>query len=994
MTKSDLSEDTVPIADPSPAPADRDGSPGATIGRFVVLGSLGRGGMGVVLSAYDPLLDRKVALKLLRPDVWSGRSESEGRARLQREAQAMAKLSHSNVVTVYEVGTVGEQQFIAMEFVDGQTLSAWLRHGARDWREIVRRFVAAGRGLQAAHAAGLVHRDFKPENVLIGSDGRPRVGDFGLVSGVRSSAGDRADELGATRAGAIMGTPGYMSPEQMRGEATNAQSDQFSFCVALYEALHQERAFPDDEPEAQREAVLSGRVRPSPRKSGLPARLTEALLRGLRVDPAERWPSMEVLLDALERDPTRQRRRRLMATVALATVLVGAGGLAKWIHDVRASVCSGASARLRAVWDDERRQKVQRAFAATGLGYASNTFARVAALLDRYAGAWVSMHEEACRATRVEGRQSDSLLDLRMACLERHRATLAALTEVWAGGVDGSAVENALAAASSLPPVNECADARVLAERVPLPRQPAAVARIEAVRQHLDRLRALAEAKRLREARAEAEVARRDADATAFAPVQAEAAFLVGRIARGFGEPGAVEPLEEAAKLAASARDDRLAAAALDEAIIVLGEQRGAQTALELAPVVEAFVARAGNRPEQRAALAFARGAAYEDLGKYGEARAALSEARALYTQSLGSRDPLTLGAVLKLALIADASGDYASNKTLSRELLPTAIEVLGPDHPQMAIILRHLAMFAQHAGERARARELAERALAIGERAFGPTAMETARIVNTVGVIAEADGRLDEADRCFERVLAIRRQQLAPDHPLIAHVLANLTIIRRRQGRLEEAQSLIERALAIMTKTYGPMHADVAHDLGTLADVLAERGDVAGARAQYQRSLAIWNQIKGPEHLDTLTWTSSAALFYARVGSCADARELATPAIATIEKVAGPHNPWLVDLWMATTECDLQDGAAAAAVPVLERAMSIAEEPEATPIKLAEVRFDLARALRAIGGDGARVSQLAAAAEKEFTQAGHEGSRNLRRLRAWRREDEQTPKE
>jgi serine/threonine protein kinase len=232
--RDDGTTSTAPLTAHDGPVAD-DGPPlGGTIGRFVVIGLLGRGGMGVVLSAYDPLLDRRVALKLVRPGAFPGVSEVEGRARLQREAQAMAKLSHPNVVTVHDVGTVGEQLFIAMEYVDGQTLKAWQSSSPHDWHAVVRMYIASGVGLQAAHAAGLVHRDFKPDNVLIGADRRPRVGDFGLVSITRATEREGTTEPGATRHGAVLGTPGYMSPEQMRGETSDAQSDQFSFCVALY----------------------------------------------------------------------------------------------------------------------------------------------------------------------------------------------------------------------------------------------------------------------------------------------------------------------------------------------------------------------------------------------------------------------------------------------------------------------------------------------------------------------------------------------------------------------------------------------------------------------------------------------------------------------------------------------------------------------------------------------------------------------------------------
>ncbi|KAB2899794.1 MAG: serine/threonine protein kinase, partial [Kofleriaceae bacterium] len=181
-------------------------APGGTMGRFVVLGVLGAGGMGVVLQAFDPELDRKVAIKVLR----SGGAGVEARARLQREAQAMAKLSHPNAVTVYEVGRAGDHLFIAMELVEGTTLKAWLAAAPRTWREVLAMYVATGRGLEAAHRAGLVHRDFKPENVLLGADGRPRVSDFGLA------------ESGARDPEVVAGTPIYMAPEQWLGGDSTA----------------------------------------------------------------------------------------------------------------------------------------------------------------------------------------------------------------------------------------------------------------------------------------------------------------------------------------------------------------------------------------------------------------------------------------------------------------------------------------------------------------------------------------------------------------------------------------------------------------------------------------------------------------------------------------------------------------------------------------------------------------------------------------------------
>jgi hypothetical protein len=266
---------------------------GGSVGRFVVIGVVGRGGMGVVLSAFDPELDRKVALKLL-----ADQPDAERRARLLREAQAMARLSHPNVVTVYEVGHAAEHPFIAMELVEGTTLRGWLAERPRGWREIVEIFVAAGRGLVAAHDAGLVHRDFKPDNVLLGRDGRPRVGDFGL-----SASGIALDD-----AGKLLGTPSYMAPEQWLGGEVDARTDQFAFCTALWRALWEQAPFADDDVATLREAVLAGHFRKPPTQRGVPGWIEPALRRGLDRDPRARWPSLEALLDHLERRLGKPRR--------------------------------------------------------------------------------------------------------------------------------------------------------------------------------------------------------------------------------------------------------------------------------------------------------------------------------------------------------------------------------------------------------------------------------------------------------------------------------------------------------------------------------------------------------------------------------------------------------------------------------------------------------------------------------------------------------------
>jgi serine/threonine protein kinase len=360
---SALDDATIPEPD-APAPDLSLPTESQRIGRFMVLHKLGAGGMGVVYAAYDDALDRKVAIKIMYP-----REDGGGRptTRLRREAQAMAKLSHPNVVQVFEVGEYEKRLFLAMEFVQGQTLDAWqggddagmddapapAQPQRRAWREIVSMHLQAGHGLAAAHGAGLVHRDYKPSNVIVSQDGRARVLDFGLarqgdtsehVAPARpeqafadSISGPNPLEQSVTMDGAILGTPRYMSPEQINGQAIDARSDQFSFCVALFEALYGVNPFASPSLGARILRIMNNAVAPPPAETEVPAWVHAAVVRGLRREPDERWPSMEALLAALAQDPEenassdsvlRRARRHLLggvlafALVAVITLLV------------------------------------------------------------------------------------------------------------------------------------------------------------------------------------------------------------------------------------------------------------------------------------------------------------------------------------------------------------------------------------------------------------------------------------------------------------------------------------------------------------------------------------------------------------------------------------------------------------------------------------------------------------------------------------------------
>jgi serine/threonine protein kinase len=354
------------------------------IGRFPVLDRLGAGGMGVVYTAYDEKLDRKVAIKLIFP-----REGDQGRTalRLHREAQAMARLSHPNVVQVFEVGEYRDSLFLAMEFVQGQTLDAWLREAPRSWREIVAMHVQAGQGLAAAHRAGLVHRDYKPSNVIVSQDGRARVLDFGLVrqdeTGERAAtarplagllagphrpdvardvtdggAEDDADiENALTVEGTVVGTPPYMPPEQMTGQPVDTRGDQFSFCVALYEALYGVNPFSSPSLGARLMRIMNNAVAAPLAGADVPAWVHAAVMRGLRCEPDQRWPSMEELLAALASDPEhgnidsvlRRSRPLLIGAAAFALVAVGTLLVHERVDDFQRDATSPIGALIMSV---------------------------------------------------------------------------------------------------------------------------------------------------------------------------------------------------------------------------------------------------------------------------------------------------------------------------------------------------------------------------------------------------------------------------------------------------------------------------------------------------------------------------------------------------------------------------------------------------------------------------------------------------------------------
>lgn len=534
---------------------------GSRIGRLVLLDLIGRGGMGVVYRAYDPVLDRRVAVKLLRGGGQHG--DSQGTARLAREAQAMARLSHPNVVAVYDSGVFEQSLFVAMEFVQGVTLAHWLAVRPRTWREVVAMFLQAGRGLMAAHAAGLVHRDFKPANVLVGEDGRARVTDFGLARTSTTEA-PRAPtpalpvnlDTPLTLVGTVMGTPGYMAPEQYAGQEATPATDQYAFCVALYEALYGHLPFEGGDLETLGRLTQEGRVPPPPRGSAVPGWVAELIRVGLAPDPSRRHPSMAELLKRLEDDPSRRRARRLSAGVAVGVGLLLTSGLWWWPR-LRASTCHRDTDRLAALWNPTVAARVDQAFRQTGLPFAETSSSLVRASLDAFAAAWAAERHRACDDTLRRGERTERELSLRLSCLDERRAELTTLVDGFQQ-VTAASLANATAAVSRLTPIARCGNVDALEQRASY--DEARRAAVEALELRLAEGRALVALGRFDDARAVLEPATRAARAVPDDQALALATFELGSLELSQERfAPARDALTEATRLALTIGDARTA---------------------------------------------------------------------------------------------------------------------------------------------------------------------------------------------------------------------------------------------------------------------------------------------------------------------------------------------------------------------------------------------------------------------------------------------------
>jgi tetratricopeptide (TPR) repeat protein len=764
----------------------------------------------------------------------------------------MARLQHPNVVAVYDVGTHGDEIFIAMEYVEGATLAHWLKEKPRPWREVIDVFVAAGRALAAAHEAGIVHRDFKPDNVILGTDRRVRVLDFGLARSApienASAPGDAIETLARTDARSLAvtqtdarlfaGTPLYMSPEQWRSLPADALSDQFSFCVALFEALHGVRPFAEDSVTGLAQAVLGGEVRRELPEKGVPVWLRKIVVRGLSVDPKARYASMEALLQALTDDPAQRRRRWLVAAGALGLVAAAAIGY-RSVERGRSALCSGADKKWADIWDASRKQAVHASFAATHAVFAEDSWRAVERALDGYVRDWVNMYTDSCKATRIRGEQSEDLLDLRAECLENRRRELRAQVELLAAA-DAKTVERAVPAIQSLGSISACAD--TVALRLPTRPPPDAEtrARVEKVRGEVARAMALRNHTRFKEGLAVAAVAAGEASALGYRPLEGEALVELGLLQLPAGDWRSAEQTFQKALVAAiGSRSGPVAVRAwmglirVDEKLARFDE---AQTWGRLA---RAMLDSFGGNDQLLMSLFLQVANISRGQGKHDEALQHCRSALALAERMRGETYPWAVSALSCEGGVLSAQGKYDEALASDRRALEIDEATLGPQHPELGPLLIGMGNVFYGQYKYGEALSHYERARTIMETSLGPKHPDVASVINNIGNVYLAQGKYDEALAQYRTSLALKETGLGAQHPGVAASLANIGAILNKQGKFDEALVSLQRALAIKEAALGPQHPSL---IATLVEIgLSELGkhQPAAALEAFNRAFA-----------------------------------------------------------------------------------------------------------------------------------------------------------
>ena len=831
-------------------------APGEKIGRFVVLEKLGQGGMGIVLKAYDPRLERDVALKCVRP----GSMSTDTRGRMIREARAMAKLNHPNVVSVYDVELNEEDVVIAMEFVEGSTLRQWLASETRSWRSIVQMFIGAGRGLQAAHKSSLLHRDFKPDNVLVSTASQPKVTDFGLVqndasqsslAGADSVSGPMDPSNPAhldtlkTDADMIVGTPVYMAPEQYDGGEMTRAVDQYAFCIALWQALTGRLPFGGD----MRSMALEKRKGPPPwplAETQVPRRLAAAISRGLSPEPSERWPSMESLLFELGFDPRRARRRRLAAVGAVGAVGLTWGGFE--LAELRVGqVCEAEGNAVHAQWTEARTARIAAAFDSSEVDFASDTWDRAERRITDYLADWSSARTQACLRGERDNSWDQETLARSRTCFDTAATHLDALGELWLEP-DMGIVSSVASVVWGLPEPQSCLDEGRLLQS-PLPAGEEEVALDRQARVLLAQSRAHAAVHSNDRALELLDEAEQVLEGQAMAELSVAAKVHRGRVLAGMNDTeAAIAALKDGYAAAELAELDSHALEAATILVITLAHSGRGEEGLEWAWLADKKIDRLRLPPDggARVALENHLATAYAILGRVDEALEVF--------QRVAEQEKHPVWRVMTLENLAITHlqrGNTEEALGLAQETLSGYVTIYGSRHPVVARQLGLLASIHFQRGEVTKAVAMLEQSQSRTAAIFGPEDPKNLDYHEMLGKANLELRDLSAAQLHFDTALTISDKTQGPLSPYRGAVLVGLGEVARIQGRYDEGQvvevNLVagrlrllevdrvdleqgEVALALLGRTDLALHRVTGAQRET-ADLRRRDVDVVGAR-------------------------------------------------------------------------------------------------------------------------------------------------------------------
>jgi tetratricopeptide (TPR) repeat protein len=925
--------DTVPDVDHGGTAPRRESLFGgvAIQGRYTVLKKLGAGGMGEVYAAYDSKLDRRVALKLLL------RAGGTYEMRLVREAQAMARLSHPNVVGVFDTGRLRGRMFLAMEFVEGTTLRRWQSAEGRKWNEILRAYLEAGRGLAAAHAAGLMHRDFKADNVLVADGGAIKVTDFGLARalgetgvavpegasspppdpstpGVALSLEDGppppppsstpALDTPVTETGALIGTPGYMAPEQYTGAPLDERTDQFAFCVALFYALYGYKPFAGENAQELGTSTLLDPPREPPKSTPVPAHVLRALLRGLRFERADRYPSMDALLRDLARDPAQKRRRVLLAAGGLALV-AGCAFAAGRVATARTSqLCAGADAEARAVWNPDVEERIGRALAATGVPYAADTWERTRQRIHDHVAQWSAAYTQTCEATRVHQTQSEPVMTVRMACLEQSLDEVRALTQVLATA-DRKVASKSLSAAMDLTSVDRCKDVVSLTSVEPEPADPAVRAEIVSIRKELAALHADIEAGVDDAARTHAGPLLDRARAAGYRPLVAEALLLSARAKSDTAAPidEVMADGAEAEHVADLGRADRTRADAARRMIEWATEAGRFPDAERWSGVTEAALGRVGADIALKQEWLEAMGVLRDHQGRFKEAvdfdRQALEAAR------LVDHDPARVARAERMLAFGEVSvGNREEARRLAEDADAATILTMGADHPTHIRTITARAFVAGELGEHRQSLDLYRQAIALAER-VAPDDGELPLMYNNLCSALVADGECTAAMPFCRKAVESSLAASGPDSINVSYAYSSAGDALSCLHQYDDAIASFASSAAIHERTAAEHEPCYVHSLLGLGQALLLEGKASAAVQPLQTALAASATAEGGLTLEEedargVPFALAKAL-WATGRRTPRVTELAKSALAVDERRGNAEGAGEVKAWLAS---------------------------------------------------------------------------------------------